>query len=772
MNTATNVIDFPDHNIDPAQKNKDWILKFAKAIMFDAGRQSHKLFWLNGGRYDEQTAYAMGRQSNAKYLTLSEIDESEEDTDLPVDFSVRGPAVKLMDILHSKVHQLRYSPIATPIDMTSRTRNDQLYARTKAKLVMKQLLAQGDPDLANSPMLQMGPGEPQDLEELEMRFMNGEQFNRSKDAELLISLAHWENKVNDVIRKETITDLRDHGVTVVKDGLNGSTRPDLRRVDLRYFVCNYCHKPDFSDMWYGGELVPVKMETLYKHFTGQEMEQIKAAQGGMCGFFPTGPNNRMPTMMEVCGNRKTHALVFDFEFLSYDVKAWETGKSKYGNPQISRSNVEKANKRPDSHVVKDVCVLYRGKWIVGTDLIYEAGPAENQKRSPDPRRMAKTSLSYKAIAMKMKDMICPSYMDRMIPLIDDYMMNNVQVQKIRNSIIPNGFDIDMDALEGVGINLSGKDMQPEDLLLFFRRKGILIKRGKGMSANNPNAKAINPIQNSWVGDLLELYNERQFIKNEMKDDLGLNDITDGSTPKERTLNGVASLAAEGTNNAMYPLIEADRILGGHLSQVAMYRVQQSIRITGDYSGFMPAINENTLMFVKADGNLGLEDFAIMVEARPTDDQKQWLIGKMEQSFGQGVLDISDAITVLNTFTLKQAEQILAYRCKKNRELMEQNKMMQQQALAQAQAQSAMVAEQAKQQTMQLEYSLKSQLEAQKGQINMQIEKMRLDYAAMTAAGADHTKIESKHIEKEGKESVARINKGGDMLEDIYEEEEE
>jgi hypothetical protein len=766
MNNLTDVIDFPDHHIDPASKDEAWILKFGKAIMYDAGRQSHKLFWLNGGRYDEQTAYAMGKQSNAKYLTLSEIDEADEDTDLPVDFSVRGPAIKLMDILHSKVHQLRYAPVATPIDMTSRTKNDQLFAKAKAKLVMRQLLAQGDADLANSPMLQMGPGEPQDMEELEMRFTMGEQFNRSKDAELLISLALWENKLNDVLRKETCTDLRDHGVTVVKDGLNDNGRPDLRRVDLRYFVCNHCTKPDFSDMWYAGELIPVKIDSLSKHFNGQQIEQIKMAQGGLCGFFPMGPNNKMPTLMEVCGNRKTHALVFDFEFLSYDVKAWETGKSKYGNPQISRSNIEKASKRPDSHEVKDVCTLYRGKWIVGTDLIYNAGPAKNQKRSPDPRRMAKTSLSYKAFAMKMKDMVCPSYMDRMIPLIDDYMMNNIQVQKIRNSIIPNGFDIDMDALENVGINLSGKDMQPEDLLLFFRRKGILIRRGKGIS--NPNGKAINPTQNSWVGDLLDLYTERQNIKAEMKDDLGLNDITDGSTPKERTLNGVASLAMEGTNNAMYPLIEADRIMVGHLSQVAMFRVQQVIRITGDYSGFMPAINENTLMFVKADANLGLEDFAIMVEARPTNEQKEWLIGKMEQMFGQGVLDVSDAITVLNTFTLKQAEQILAYRCKKNKQLIEQNKIMQQQALAQAQTNSAIAAEQAKQQTLQVEYSLKSQLEAQIGQINIQIEKMRLDYAAMNAAGADHTKIESKHIEKAGKEQVARINKGDDD-ENIYEE---
>jgi len=53
-------------------------------------------------------------------------------------------------------------------------------------MMRQQLQKSGNPDLMNHPVTALERGMPQDLEELEMRLMNGEQFNRSKDAELAI----------------------------------------------------------------------------------------------------------------------------------------------------------------------------------------------------------------------------------------------------------------------------------------------------------------------------------------------------------------------------------------------------------------------------------------------------------------------------------------------------------------------------------------------------------------------------------------------------------
>lgn len=82
--------------------------------------------------------------------------------------------------------------------------------------------------------------------------------------------------------------------------------------------------------------------------------------------------------------------------------------------------------------------------------------------------------------------------------------------------------------------------------------------------------------------------------------------------------------------------------------------------------------------VEADKDLALRDFAIRLELKPTDEQKQMVVNIMMQDIQNGFLDTSDIFTILNVYNMKQAEQMLAFKVKKNKEKAQQNAMQQQQ----------------------------------------------------------------------------------------------
>lgn len=758
---------FPSHDVNPKEKaQKPWMLEVAKAIPYDAMASYHQMFFRNGGTYEKNRLYRMGKQPIGVYKKRMEVEDTDTSSWMNIDWTPRGPAVKLLDIAVSKVLQIKYSPTATPIDPESRSTNNSLYARMKAKMVMRELMAKADPDMLNVPTLSLEAGDPQDMEELEMRMNFGEQFNRAKDAEQVIQLAFFNNHVDDKLRKEMGEDALSTGVAIYKDFLDEKGMPASRAVAPEKFVTNFCRDSQFNDMRYAAELIYVPTPSLGKFFTGEELKELEELPQRQNPFAGEGV-----ALGDMMNNNRGMTLVLDYEYISYDTLAWEEGVSKYNNPQFSRSDISYAAKKPEKHIVKRVKTIYTGKWVVGTDLIYEFGPAKNQKRSTQPKYMADTCLSYKVQAYSCRNMICANYVERIIPMIDDYMMCNLRGQNIRNNMIPNGWAIDLDALESVALKMGGIDFGPEQVLDFFRKKGIMMFRGQGLKSTNPNAKPIDIMVNQVAGELMGIANEKLAIVLEMKEVLGLNDITDGSTPSDRMLNGVAAMSMEATNNALYPLMENDRLILGRLSNDMMMRSQQAIRM-GGISGFLPAINENTMLFVKADSAIGMRAYAISIEMRMNDEQKAWLLQSMAENIKAGYLDESDVIMIMNTYNLKQAQQMIAYKVKKGKEKRQQEAMALQQANGEVQVRSAQAAEQAKQQTLQLEYSLKMQFDNNQTNNKMKIEMMKMEHQTMLAAGADQTKTEGKVIEAKGKENVARINNGQAEDEGLMMEEDE
>jgi hypothetical protein len=748
---------YPPNDINPRDKDIRWGMKYAKAAWSDWNYTIPRTCFYNAAdKYEELRLYANGKQPINKYKKLLSVDEQTDNTWLVVDWSVRPIVPKFRDIALSRLVQQEYNIQATPIDPEAKGELDQYYAQAKAKIAMRKLLEQQDPELANHPMVQPQPGDPMDFEELEMRIEFGEQFNRSKDAEQAIQLMFYENDLK-VMRRRWFESFFDCGPAGYKAWLGTDGRPKCRDVNPEAVVTNWCRFADFRDLLHAGEVIDVSLVDLatMRDPNGQpyfNQEQIEEMKNNVAGKWSN------PAMVGRSTNYfknydKERVKVLDIQFYSYNELNFERNVNRRGNLMFNEADWDKRNNKKDKYLRKKIKVVYEIKWIIGTDYAYDFQLKKDTKRSNDPSKMANTTLDYKFFAPNFYEMRTLSMMERLLPLADEYQMTIYRIQNHINRMVPNGWWVDLDALENVALNKGGENMKPVDLLQMFFETGILVGRSRDIMGDNVNYKPIIPVENNSYEQLRAMYEHLQLTITQMQSIIGLNELTDGSTPNAKTLNGVASMAVESTNNSLFPIQFGERFLLESLANDMLLLMKQAVK-KGDVEGYAKALNSNTLQFIKASESLSMRDYGIMLDERPSDDQKQMLLMQIQQDQAMGLLDSADALYLLNVYNVKQAQQMLAYKVRKNREAQEKAKMAINQQTIEGQQQSAMMTEQAKQQTMQLEWQLKTQYMMQEKEMDMQIKQQELQLKYGMNNENNQTKIAVTAMANESKETIA------------------
>lgn len=391
--------------------------------------------------------------------------------------------------------------------------------------------------------------------------------------------------------------------------------------------------------------------------------------------------------------------VLDLEWFSVDHFAYEKNIDKRGNKHISRTNPKKEGDNIERHSVKTV---YKAKWLIDSEYMWDWGLATDMKRAQS--RLMDTSLSYHVFAPIFDDvkMQAVGWVERCISIIDQMNLSWFKLQQAIANARPRGFAFDLNTLDDVPLGRGGRTLTPYEVLKLYVEKGIYPYRRHSADLYNANSRPFEDIPGGMAGEAQEwfadIYNKMQLLR----DTLGLNELTDASTPDPRTLTTTAKLAAASTNNALYGIIEADRHLLKSLYESVTLRLQTVAR-TRPNSQYQYAVGKNSLKFFKASPKLSTHEFAIRLEDRPDDEQRAMFMQELQALQMEGQLDIEDIILLKNTDNLKKAQQVMAYKIKKRRKAMQQEAMQQQQMNGQIQQQSVMVAEQAKQQTLQMEH---------------------------------------------------------------------
>ena len=750
---------YPDHNINPDKKGRDWCLEYARAAYYDWQFVYPKgIFSGNGGDYSKFKLYALGKQPNSQYKKWLGVDETTNNTWLSLDWTIRSIISPYRDKAISRLLNQEYNVIATPVDQLAKSEKDSYYAELRAKMSIRSLMMKQDPELAEHPLIQVSSKDPQDLEELEMRMELGEQFNRSKDAELAIQLAFYQNDYK-TKRRKIFEDLFDLGVSGVRDYLDDNDMPAFRVIDPECIITSYDKLGDFKNIVHAGEIIDVPLVELATvkneegniMFTDQDLTQFASTIAGQFGnprLLGLGTGWMKPYDKFKC-------KVLDIEFYTYNERVYRDTVDETGNPDFRKADFSRG-KKSDKYTRKRIQYVYKCKWIIGTDKCYDWGMAYDQKRTNEVKHKAKTKLSYTFYAYDFYQMKAQGMMERLIPYIDDYQLTMLKIQNFKNRAVPSGWWIDLSALEKIAMTKGGQDMQPKELLQMFFETGVLLGRSDtdGGTPQSPNWKPVIPIENTAASELQMFYNDLINTISSIERITGYNDVTLGQASSKTLVPGYDA-GQQSTNEALYPMVFAEENIMLRLAEAMLGRTQQALK-RGNISGFAPALNSNVLHFIEISPDIAWRDYGIELEKRSSNDQKAWLMQAMQQDIANGVLNAADAITLINTKNVKEAQMIWAYRVKKEKENQQQQRMAEIQAQQQGNMQAAQIAQQAEAQKFQMEAQLELQKEQMRIQGELEKERMRIESAERIAMASNNTKIQISSEQGSAKENSTHI----------------
>jgi len=745
---------YPDHNIPADKKGMEWCMAYAKAAYYDFFSAYPKgVFANNGGDYQKFRMYALGKQPITQYRKWLGIDNSTDHTWLSVDWTVRAVVSGYRDKAISRLMKEDYSVVATPIDMLAKTEMDDYYNKMKAKLAVRQLMLQQTPDLASHPLITLQSGEPLDIEELEMRLELGEQFNRSKDAEMAIAVGFYENNYSN-FRKAIYEDLFDFGVAGYREWLGDDNKAKFRRVDPECVITSVSKDGTFSDIVHAGEQIDVSLidlagvtdEAGNPLFTEAELQEFAGSIAGKFGNpRALGINTGWMKPYD-----RFKCKVADIEFYTYNEMTYTDRKDKNNNPVFKQEQSGRGEANNPRYKRKRIQYVYKCKWIVGTDKCYDWGMCYDQKRDSNIKTKARTKLSFSFIAYNFYQMKAQGFMERLIPYLDEYQLTMLKIQNFKNRSVPSGWWINLDMLENVALNKGGKNMQPRELLQMFFETGVLVGRSLD-GAGNPiqgNVQPIIPIENTAASELAMFYQDIVNILSMIEKMTGYNDITSGN-PNPKTLVPGYQTAQQSTNEALYPMQFAEESLSCSLASDVLCRMKQGVQKEG-IGGYAPALNNNLLRFIQISPEISLRDYGIELEKKTTDDQKAWLLQQMQIDIQNGFLNTSDAVMLVNTKNVKQAQSIWSYRVKKEKEKMQENEMAKINANNQGAQQAAQITQQGQMQQLQMEYDFKLKLKQMEVYAEIETKRMEVEGQRLNNQETNAAKVQVQETANDGK----------------------
>ena len=719
----TSKANYPNHNVDPKEKGRDWCLSYAKAAWSDYTNHNTQSFHNNRGSYARIKDYAQGNQSINKYKSLLNVDEGDNESWFAIDWTVLPIVPKFRRIALGKLNKTEYNITATPIDALAQSETEDYFKNLKAKIDLRSKISQEMPGMENFSVLKQQEGEPGDNEELDMHMAYTYKHNAAIEMEQGIELVFHTNDMDEK-RKQIMEYLFDFGVAGYKEYIDSNGAVKVRLVNPSKLIISHCNKRDFSDKIHVGEITEMSISDLKQRagdqFSEKEYQDIADRYSGRQGDSKMFPSNKK--YYKHYDDKKI--LVMELEFFSVDQMVHESRVDRRGNKRFGRAGYYARNKKKNKFIRSSYKTVYKISWVVDSDYCFDFGLCSNMKRVKS--NLMDTDLSFHLFAPDFHNMKPLGIMEQLIPIADQIQVSWYRLQNTINQARPKGIMIELGALEDIPLGSGGQQMKPMDVIDLFNKTGTLVYRRNDVSGKPTNYRPIEELENGLGRDAMTYYQVIQNNIEMIRQITGLNEFTDGSTPDARSLTTTAKLAAQATNNALAHIEQGERYLLEKLASSVIVRLQDSIKM-GEVKGYVRGLGNDSIKFFKMSADVTKHEFGIKIEDRPTEEQKQRLMQILQASVAQGQVDFEDAVYIEQIKNLKQAQQVLAYRIKKKRKEAEAKAMKQQQMNGQIQMQSAQAAEQSKQQTLQMELNLKMEMEKLKAQLQGQLQDQKYKY---------------------------------------------
>lgn len=729
------------------KNSKEYGLQYFQSMYRDYAGDNGVLLENRRIRWQKARNYAGGKQSTTIYRDLIEVNGDKSYVNL--DWSIVPIIPKFVDIIVNSLTNADYSIKATAIDPVATDKRKRDEMRIKTRMLTKEFMAEMQ-ELTGIPTLGQGEYIPNDKEELELfmqlTYKQAAEIAIEQGLKLALTINQWKE-----IAKRVIRDLVVLGIGAVKTEVD-HRGVIIRYVDPMYLVTTFSDNPDFTKITHAGEIRRISISDLkaeaQDQFTEEEYVAIARQYAGQFGnkkSFRVIPN--IVNGFEYYEYDHFLIDVMDGQFIVPNVMVHETKQNKYGGETVARKKenykVPKNSKYQRKLTTTTYKCKYSGKWIVGSEYIFDYGKAKNQVRAKSS--LHETKLDYIIYAPEIDFMINQSICERMIPFGDQIQLVHLKIQHLVAKSRPKGMAMEVGSMEGVQDGKGGtfSALEIQDI---YDQTGNYYYRYIQDDGSPTQARPITELGGGIGGALNEFLALYDHNLNMLRDVSGINEARDGSIPSKESVVGVAKLNLIASNNATRNINDAFLNIYRRTAESSVLMIQDLVEYHKPYQGYVSAIGEMNMAAIEVTKDVSLYEFGLMIEAEPDEEDKARLEDNIQQSLAQKEIRIEDAMLVRSVKNTKLANQLLILRRRKYQE----EQMRQAQAQAQANAeQAAMAAQQKFQADMQIAQA-KSELELQYLQAEMSLKDQFGQKEHMR-------KLEEIRLTNEGKVDVAEVN---------------
>lgn len=737
-NTNNKSTSFPDPLAPAMEKlDKSYGLKYAKAIESHWGKIDDEAgaYQKRRREFERNRDYANGTQDTTIYKQiLNSLDPNNGDgTLLNLDWAPVPIIPKFVKIVVNKILSSEPYPNLQAVDPVSSSEKDAKKRKLELRIQNKDLyqtMSQSGVEMGEDPS-----NIPDTLEEAEI-FLD---TNVKTDAEIAAQVAtnmtlSW-NDFSDSTFRRCVNDLVTLGMSIVKRENDPNQGIVTNYVDPCDFVHSHTDDPNFKDLVYAGHAKTITIEELKRtamgEFGEEEFEKIAKQVAGKynndSSVFGRKHYDDKKDRMGY-GYDQYRIQILDFEFLSVDCMYFEDKENRFGNTNFffkgEEYNAPKSSVfERKSHKMENATV-YGGKYIVGTQYIYDYGLKTNVPKNIHD--ISKARLSYSVSATNLRRMMPKSMVGSITGFADQLQLTHLKIQQAVAKAKPDGLIVDIEGLDNVQLGRGG-ELQPLEIQDIYEQTGVFYYRSKnpeGGFQNPPVRPLDNTIRN--INQLIGLYNHYLRM---IRDATGINEAMDGTTPKGEDLVGVREQAIAAGNNAIYDVTHASMMLFKRVVEDIVKCLQIVPPESVLYKVYENAIGATNMAVVSSFSDLPMYNFGVMVRRQMDDKDRAYLEQNIQVALSQREIDIEDAIAVRQLRDVDQAERLLVVRRKKRIKQQMDQAQSNSQAQAQANIQTAQATAQAKSQEIQLKAQLdmqmlqmKSEMEAQKMQMEHEMRK--------------------------------------------------
>lgn len=501
----------PRDDISPKKKQEDpkYSLEYSQFIYGQHMSENTAIKHSNIELFRENRLYAEGRQSGARYKERflgKSTNPQMRTTDVDTASNDLGTAQSMQNILEGLTN-INYDEIFSPLPkyvstiiglITSQEHDvtveaeDEVSGTMREEMKFDKIVRKEHEGLLkiynetfNLPGLEDQTKKPESLDEIEL-YENIGAFKLPYEIAMEKGISHTEYISNDDnIKEEVIRDLITIGVSPVVTFVNpetGKVRYEWK--DIEDVILEDSNKNDFSDASYGAYVEYVTIVNLRAQTGWSEEELLKVIEnnGGATNYSGV----QKPNGSYEYDDYKVAVLVCFWK--SIDSEYTTNRKTKNGTTEFPEPYTQNGTKPPKTGKKgardtsrTDIRRLYKSRWIIGTEKVYDYGLMHNI-----PYNYAKRDVEFPIHMVKVKG---KPIMESLKTIEDQIMLAYIRMQNDIATANPQGINIEIGSLEN--ISYGNKKLKPKDVLSLYTHTGVLLTRLAPSSIPGPNNKPVN-----------------------------------------------------------------------------------------------------------------------------------------------------------------------------------------------------------------------------------------------------------------------------------------